>query len=315
MGFGLRASAESVVAMIPHEVFLAVQMAGPVAAWALVDGRTGQGVLHNWGLISSSPQTSSADQYRRISREIAGLHPALTAMAVDLPEGHQIGVGYSGPGGALGGLCDLMRDDDHMSFLSSTTSGNLKGLGAQALQLCDELLRASGSTHLLVATDGSVDRGHRGAGAGWVTSWGAFGCSQVDTADILLAELEAIASALENVPRVVTRVSVRSDSRSAIAIVVQVLQVGPTAGPIRIPARGHSAAIRIAEAARRFQIRMDWVRAHQGDPMNETADRLAVLARRSIRAALTPDAVSAMANGIVEDHRDAMRHEPCQAAA
>ena len=311
MGCGLRASAEAVQAMVPHEVFLAVQLAGPVAAWALVDA---DARLVNWGLVVTDIRASEADRFRHVSAKLAELYPALQRLGVGLPAGHQIAVGFAGPGGALGGLGDLMRTDETLSFLAASGC-RLKALRAVAAELCAELLEVSGSTHLVVATDGSVRRGRRGAGAGWVSSWGDYGCLPVDTSSILVAEVAAIAHALSNAPSGATHVTVRSDSTCAIAIAVQALRFGATAGPLRVPAKAHTSAVRIHTAGQRLQVRLEWVRAHAGDPMNETADRLAVLARRSHHADVDPAVVAETAAAIAGEHLATLSSQPAAVAA
>jgi len=120
-----------------------------------------------------------------------------------------------------------MRDDPLMVAMSSTSSARTKTIAAVANDFCLELLQASGSTHLTLATDGSVERGRRSGGAGWVSSWGTYGLDPGDTSDITVAELVAISRALAHVPSAASRVTVRSDSRVAIALARQALRSGP----------------------------------------------------------------------------------------
>lgn len=303
-GAGLRASAQAVQVMVPREVGLALKTTGPVAAWALVDGRHPDRPteLVNWGLIDCDLGATQRDRFRAISAEMARLHPTLAELAVGLPANHQVGVAYHGPSGAMGGLGDRMRDDDTMSFISPSSGTHIKALCAMANELCEELLEVCGVTHLRIATDGSVQRGRRGAGAGWVSSWGDFGCTPVDTSSIVVAEVVAIGNALADLPPGVTRVTVRVDSREAIAIANQALRVGATGGSLRVPAKAHAAAVRIHEAGRKVPVALKWVRGHSGDLMNETADRLAVMARRTAAADLSEEAVEGMAAGIMDDY-------------
>ena len=175
-------------------------------------------------------------------------------------------------------------------------------------------LTISGESRIVIATDGSVARGRRGAGAGWVDSWGGYGHAPVDSALIVVAEVAAIAHALSEVPRAATDVTVRVDSRAAIAIARQALEGGPGSGPIHTPAKAHGHAVRIYEVGKRVPVRLEWVHAHNGDLMNETADRLAVLARRTRAANLPPELVEEMAARIMDDHAAVGRGELLAAA-
>jgi ribonuclease HI len=80
------------------------------------------------------------------------------------------------------------------------------------------------------------------------------------------------------------------------------LRFGPVTGEVRVPTKARPYATRIHETGKRIQVRIEWVRGHSGDSMNETADRLAVLARRSVRAGLGREATEATATRIFADH-------------
>ena len=140
IGAGLRASALSVQVTVTREVGLAVRVAGPTAAWALVDGRFPDRPrqLVNWGLILCDPADDESTRFRRISGKIAKLHTTLVELGVDLPPTHQVGVAYVGPGGAVGGLGDLIRDDPAVAFVSPTAGSQVKALALEAADLCDE---------------------------------------------------------------------------------------------------------------------------------------------------------------------------------
>lgn len=303
-GAGLRASAEAVQSVVHREVALTLKVCGPLAAWALVDGRFPDQPdrLVNWGVIEGRLGESDRDRFRRISARTSQLHPVLSELAADLPDGHNLGVAFHGPAGALGHIADLMRGNETMSFISSHAGERVRVLSAAATELVDTLLESTGVTHLHVATDGSVQRGRRGAGAGWVDSWGRFGYDLVDTREIVVAEVVAIANALTDMPRGVTKVTVRVDSRDAIAIAQQALEHGSTSGPVRIPAKAHHAATKIHEVGKKIPVDIDWVRGHSGDLMNETADRLAVMVRRTCQAGLQVETAEEVAARIMGDY-------------
>jgi ribonuclease HI len=302
IGAGLNASAAAVHAVVQRPVSLTVIVAGSTVAWALLDGRNGEAVrLENWGLIDCPGPSTGWDRAVTFDRGLAGLRPMLVAMAAELPEGHHLAVAYRGPGELIGSLRLALRAEENISFISSTAGHFVKALGDESADVCRQLLKVSGSSHLLIATDGSVDRGHRGAGVGWVDSWGGYGLGMEDTSDILVAELGAIARALRAAPKEATRITVRSDSQAAVGICVRALRRGVLTG-LNVPSKGHVHVSAIHEVGQRRDVRVKWVRGHCGDPMNEVADRLAVLARRSARARLGVYATEKMAARIVEDH-------------
>lgn len=301
MGAGLRASAHAVQAVTLRDVALAVTVAGPTTAWALVDGRDPDVPprLVNWGLVDGVPGEHDGHRFKRISTELAGLYPTLIGLGQNLPAGHQVGVAFHGPPGSIGGLANLMRCSD-ISFISPSAGERVKAICAMAGELCVDLLTAAEARSITVATDGSVQRGRRGAGAGWVDSWGRYGFARVDTSQVLTAELAAIAGALEQVPRVAADVTVLVDSKDAIRVVNHAL--GRSTPAVSTPSQAHGAVTRIRDAAQRMTVRLQWVRGHNGHPMNETADRLAVLARRSAQAELSDEAVEQVAARIADEH-------------
>lgn len=137
---------------------------------------------------------------------------------------------------------------------------------------------------VLVATDASVRRRRAPAAAAWVRPDGMFDTQLIDTADIAVAELAAITAAIEAHSRHRGGLTVRSDSREAIAMATSALAGGidgRTAAARRYQRRIVASPIRQA-------VRLEWVKGHRGDRLNETADALAVMARRHHDAGVTP---------------------------
>lgn len=123
----------------------------------------------------------------------------------------------------------------------------------------------------VVATDASLARRRTGAGIACVDAEGTFAQGIARTSSIAIAELSAIELAVRTFPR--GDLLVLSDSRPALAWL---------ADPDRVtdPHLQHLlAAIRTGSAGRR--VRFDWVKGHDGHRLNETADRLAMAARRA----------------------------------
>lgn len=146
-------------------------------------------------------------------------------------------------------------------------------------------LAPSPSTDLspvVVATDGSV-RG-KVTGYGWLASSGDFGLlgfrhstKQVGPSVVLIAELRAINDAVRRLPY--RQLTVLTDSRLALQM-LQRWTVGDDVLPDGYTTERRKGTAGLVEAQRRMRLhqnRIDvqWVRAHQGDLLNEGADALA----------------------------------------
>ncbi|WP_156250788.1 ribonuclease HI [Pseudactinotalea terrae] len=156
---------------------------------------------------------------------------------------------------------------------------------------------AEAGREVVVATDTSARRGTAPAAAAWVRQDGVFATEVIETADISTAELAAVAMALEAHHRHRGRVLVKTDSQDALSMARSALEG-------QIDAR--SALARryqrtIADSRLRGQVRLEWVKGHRGDPLNEIADALAVMARRHHDAGLAPSAHRVRARTIVEE--------------
>lgn len=131
---------------------------------------------------------------------------------------------------------------------------------------------------MVVATDASRARRSRRAGIAAVTQDARFITRLVDTSDVLHAELEAIELGAGHF-RAVRPVVVVSDSQNAVRLVNRYLETG-TCPEVR-NSRISRTLKRIHLIATERDVEVRWVRGHSGDPLNEAADRLAVLTRRT----------------------------------
>ncbi|WP_182263224.1 ribonuclease HI [Rhodococcus sp. UFZ-B548] len=157
---------------------------------------------------------------------------------------------------------------------------------------------------LIIATDASARTGHRGVGIAYVTETGAWQQKFLPSvSDIAIGELDAIHLALsDNAHR--RHIEIITDSLNSI---------GWIEGTRRIPNRtlaGRVRQIRTLCAGRTVEFR--WVKGHAGHRLNDTADRLAVAARRNGAAAIASDARQCIAQNIMDDFRASA---PTQAAA
>lgn len=152
---------------------------------------------------------------------------------------------------------------------------------------------------VVVATDASMRSRHGFAMAGcaWVRedlmceteSWAA--------GDMVTAELHSIHMALRAHRRTEGRLVIESDSMAAIAL-AKAARVGDiTASTERL--RRIQRAIAELEMTPRVQIR--WVRGHDGNPLNELADRLAVLTRLDDDAGISAAEHTRRVAGVIAD--------------
>lgn len=143
-----------------------------------------------------------------------------------------------------------------------------------------------------IATDASARTGHRGVGIAYVTDAGEWQQDYLPTtSSVAVGELEAILLALSATRA--HRMVILSDCRGAVA------WIQGKAEPPSSQAARRVSRIRRDIAGRDITIR--WVKAHAGHPLNETADRLAVAARRNAVANVAADTRAQIAKRIVAD--------------
>lgn len=153
-----------------------------------------------------------------------------------------------------------------------------------ATELCNERAGKRGASGpsqrlrpLVVAVDGSRSRAGDGAWA-WINEDGQWEAEAGEYTSPLQAEVAAIAAALAAHPPG-RELRILCDSRDAIAHVHAALAGQP------IAARTANSVARIlAVITRRHgrrRVELEWVKGHNGHPLNDRADRLAVHARRT----------------------------------
>lgn len=142
--------------------------------------------------------------------------------------------------------------------------------------------------HMVISTDASKRYGSKIVGHGWVAEFGSglepvAGTASSFGGDVLTAELRSIRFALryaiekqDALPVNQTSILIRSDSLHAVKLLTGRAQL--------LPSPSTEAKIELQKIRTQLQCcraKFMWVRSHNGDRMNELADRLAVLARRN----------------------------------
>ena len=147
------------------------------------------------------------------------------------------------------------------------------------------------------ATDGSFSRGRLASGAScaWIREDGRFGMTVLDHGGILEAELLGIRMLLGEATSG-ERLRVFVDSKAALSCVTETVGEGRE----RQSNQAEDIVRTIHDLLKKVEVEFVWVKGHQGHPLNDGADRLAVLARRT-KGTVKYTTRSAVARNIVDD--------------
>lgn len=172
-----------------------------------------------------------------------------------------------------------------------------------AAETADQPAPAPLPKRIIAATDGSAGKSARVTGYGFITDHGHYGHGTSKATTALDAELAGISRVLTETPTTVP-LTVLVDSRQAITI-AETLKTTPPTTRRRGASREiqHKLHTRLADRDVTFR----WVRGHSGNPLNEAADRLAVLARRSAQMKTPKEVTQQIAAQIAADARSAMK--------
>lgn len=167
-------------------------------------------------------------------------------------------------------------------------------------------------TGLVLACDASRGKGRNINGCGWILAYPA-GADPVvgtytavsDHGGIRAGELAAIRRGLQatlNLHPVLRdgtgTLTVLTDSKAALELLER---VAAGEAPTEEDTDSVHECKRILGSARGVDIRFEWVRGHDGHPLNEFADRLAVLARRNREMGVDDITAHRMVAGVRED--------------
>ncbi|WP_430331413.1 ribonuclease H family protein [Rhodococcus sp. ACT016] len=164
----------------------------------------------------------------------------------------------------------------------------------QAAQEERERERVAALPELTVATDASKSR-RRGVGVACVSEEGNRHQKMVPHVKTVVAgELLAIELAIDRF--IDRRLHILTDSQAALQY------LGVTNPDRPLPRNGEATAVadRIRHSLIGREVRFAWVRGHNGHLLNETADRLAVAARRAYEAQIPTETRQSIADRIVE---------------
>lgn len=168
--------------------------------------------------------------------------------------------------------------------------------------------------NLTLACDASRGKGRNINGCGWILAYsngadpvvGAY-TSVSERGGIRAGELAAIRRGLQttlNLHPILRKgrgnITVLTDSQAALELLARVRDDADLSGE---DSDSIEECRRINGTARGINLSFEWVRGHDGHPLNEMADRLAVLARRNRESNVDEVTHARMVAGIREDAR------------
>lgn len=159
---------------------------------------------------------------------------------------------------------------------------------------------ATAPRKLMVAASDGGYHAHFGGGAyGWVRDDGKFGYGTARGVDSALeAELHGLLNLVKHTPAG-SNLLVLVDSRAAIDVVNL---EGVTSRGAEVSGKAFALVERIVWfRANRVDFRLEWVKGHDGHPLNDGADRLARLSRQSTDFGTPQSTVRTIAQAIVDD--------------
>jgi ribonuclease HI len=158
-------------------------------------------------------------------------------------------------------------------------------------------------TPVIVATDGSVNRSYAGGSWGWVADNGEFGYGTLKAASgSLVCELSGVEGMLGTI-KTISPLVVLVDSKIALRLIENpdsMKDSHAVGTSCRTIARRIKKKVD-SEASRGRPVVFRWVKAHNGNVLNEGADRLARNARLASSFSTTAETTDGIARAIAEE--------------
>ena len=173
-----------------------------------------------------------------------------------------------------------------------------------------EQLRLAFSAHRYVYTDGSHRQGTREGSYAWVDTFGDHRLNLFTSHHVLYTEIEAMISAILSTKAWVKHLTIVSDSKVAISVLRQIVASKVIHGGKSSYNPRLIHVISFLRTSPDLTIDFMWVKGHRDDPLNNCADRLALLARRAAASGAAHAWVRERAASIVAEALATTGHSP-----
>lgn len=182
--------------------------------------------------------------------------------------------------------------DPHFSVLKALESvieAILAGPVARRAEARELARTRNDRTRILAYTDGSVGYGR--SSCAFVADTGDFDGSMIsqgitgNSGNPTVAELYGVVMAIHRFAEFEGHLHIKCDSKPAITLARAAMQ-GKTTTHSKWLRMAQEAIIAATQKSAARSLTIDWVRGHNGDPLNEIADEIAVMARRHGQAGI-----------------------------
>lgn len=148
----------------------------------------------------------------------------------------------------------------------------------------------SPASRLMVATDASVGLGRGSAGLACVDEHGRQFTQRLRSRNVLYCELRAIKLALDHFAG---PLRILTDSQASVGLITNAAH--------RAQPRTQAVVDQIRALVAERDVSVEWMRGHDGHPLNEAADRLAMAARRARELSMPACVARQIKQQIVQD--------------
>ena len=279
-------------------VGLVMEVSGDKTAWAIIRSTAEAGAVAEHHVLNVNLNTEERRKLMMTAVEAASAFAVETQSMVDLVVYHSTARNeLLDLGGEFGKVFILPR-----SAIAFDSVAYLHAMNEAHYDIGKESSHAPAS--ILAATDGAYHRRYGGGAYGWVTDTGRHAYGKATANSSLEAELYAVLN-LMTLTHTGSTLHILLDSKDAI----EAVETGAVTRTRKtLPSTTLVLLHHIKTHRARMTLELEWVKGHNGHPLNDVADRLARLARQSLIFGTPTDASNKIAEDIVTGALQVVQH-------